>query len=89
MTKILQSCARWLRFSGVLISADIGSVWTVDHKSRKAFDCIAADVRFFWILLLCAVFLIPRVVFKKCLKRLKIITKYRQFAGRIFISSSC
>lgn len=68
MTKILLKCVKWLRFSGIDTSAEIGSIPISEYKSRKQIFRIAEDLRrLFWIIFIAFVVLAPRVLMKKTL----------------------
>lgn len=73
MTKKLLSCIRWLEFTGIVSSSDIGF--------------IAADLRLFGHFLMTTVFLVPRVMYDEqvVFRALNIAKKNRDFTDFIRI----
>lgn len=66
MKNILLSCIKWLRFTGLLRTADIGSAPASEHKTRKLVN-IAADLRLLWLILLFVIILATKVMLNKFL----------------------
>lgn len=89
MTKILLSCVRWIRFTGIVSTADIGSVPVWESKWKKQCARIATDLRLSWHILMCVSFLAPRVVMIKLLSELLLIDTLRGFTDRIHVSTDC
>lgn len=87
MTKILLCCVKLLRITGIVTTADIGSIPVWESKSRQEFVRIAADLRLFWHILMGFVVLAPRVVMFKFILDLLLIDKLRVFSDCIHVSS--
>lgn len=62
MTKILLRCVRWLCYTGIVTTTDIGAVPAWDQKAKKSFDHISADLRFLWHILISVVIQMSQVI---------------------------